>query len=348
MSGMSKVNLVGMDEDALRDLFERLGERPYRAVQVSRWIYRRGCRDIDGMTDLSRSLRERLDRTATIEIPRVESVAESRDGSMKFLYRLGDGLAVEGVLIPEENRDTLCLSTQVGCALGCLFCKTARSGFRRQLTRDEIVGQVLAVQQYCDRPVSNLVLMGMGEPLLNTKEVFAALRIFITESGFQIAKRRITVSTAGIVPEIPKIFVGELKDIGLAVSLNAATDDLRDRLMPVNRRYPLRPLVDLCRFHARRSRRRITFEYVMIAGVNDRPRDGSALVRLLRGFPCKINLIPFNTFPGTEFIKPTRADMEKFQDHLFEKLNITVIVRDSRGGDIGGACGQLANPDSGG
>jgi 23S rRNA (adenine2503-C2)-methyltransferase len=346
VNGTIKENLIGRELAELEELFTTLGEQPYRARQLMLWMYRRKCRDFQEMTDLSLSLRMKLQRVGEIYLPAIERVTESRDGSLKYLFRLRDNYAIEGVLIPDQKRTTLCISTQVGCPLGCIFCRTALAGFHRQLTRSEIVGQVLAVQHSTTHSITNLVFMGMGEPLLNSEEVFSAIRILIAEEGSQFAKRHITISTAGIISEISKVFKDPVKDIGLAVSLNAATDELRSRLMPLNDKYPLVDLMNECKLHARKTRRRITFEYVLIKGINDRVDDRKALVKLLRGFPCKVNLIPFNSFPGTHFKRPDRERIEEFQDYLFNKLNVTVMVRDSRGSDIAGACGQLANIDA--
>jgi 23S rRNA (adenine2503-C2)-methyltransferase len=338
-----RINIIGRERAELERLFVLFGSKPYHAGQVMRWIYHRGCTDFRDMTDLSKSLRAFLEKKAEIAIPAVERMASSRDDSVKLLYRLKDGLAVEGVLIPEETRHTLCISTQVGCPGGCVFCHTARMGYLRQLTRDEIVGQVLAARTCTDRAVTNLVFMGMGEPLLNRDAVFDSIRVLVADEGLRFSKRHITVSTAGITPAISDLAEGVFRGIGLAVSLNAPTDALRSRLMPLNRKYPLRDLVEACSRHARKIRRRITFEYVLIAGVNDRSRDRNALVKLLHGIPCKINLIPFNPFPGTQFETPLREKIDEFQEYLFRSLRRTIIVRESRGIDIGGACGQLAS-----
>ncbi|GIX21232.1 MAG: dual-specificity RNA methyltransferase RlmN [Gammaproteobacteria bacterium] len=346
-----RVNLLGLDEAALRRWLEADGERPFRARQLLGWIHRRGVDDFACMTDLSKALRARLAETACVAAPRVLGTAVSADGTRKWLLGLDDpaggpGNVVEMVFIPEPNRGTLCVSSQVGCSLDCAFCATARQGFNRNLTSAEIVGQLWLARRLLAEAglepgaITNVVLMGMGEPLLNLREVLPALNLMVSDHAYGLSKRRVTVSTAGVVPMIDRL--REHSEVSLAVSLHAPDDALRDELVPINRRFPLAELMAACRrYVAGRARRRVTFEYVMLDGVNDRPEHARALGRLLRGLPCKLNLIPFNPFPGSGYRCSSAHAIERFAETLRARGHV-VTVRKTRGQDIDAACGQLA------
>ncbi|WP_211332009.1 23S rRNA (adenine(2503)-C(2))-methyltransferase RlmN [Inmirania thermothiophila] len=348
-AGGGRTNLLGLDRGGLAAYFAQRGEPAFRAVQLARWVYRRGVTDFAAMTDLSKGLRARLAEEAELTLPEVLAERVSADGTRKWLLRLADGNAVETVFIPEPDRGTLCVSSQVGCVLNCSFCMTARQGFSRNLTAAEIVAQVWLAQQRLGgfaiaersrRPITNVVLMGMGEPLLNLEAVIPALRLLVDDHGFGLSRRRVTVSTAGVVPGIRRL--REAAPVSLAVSLHATTDALRDRLVPLNRKYPIRELLAACaEYVADDPRRRVTFEYVLLAGVNDAVADAEALVRLLRGIPAKVNLIPFNPFPGAPYRRPAQAAVDRFRDVLLA-AGMTAITRRPRGDDIEAACGQLA------
>jgi len=343
-------NLLSLDRDGLREFFADLDERPYRALQLMRWMFHRGVRDFGAMTDLSRSLRARLQERAEIRPPEVVGEQVSSDATRKWLLRVDSGNCVETVYIPEESRGTLCVSSQVGCALACGFCSTAQQGFARNLDAAEIVGQLWLASgllgdperrgRPASRAITNVVLMGMGEPLLNFDNVVTAMRVMLDDNGFGLARRRVTLSTAGVVPAIRR-----LKDacpVSLAVSLHASDDALRDELVPINRTYPLAELIDACReYLADAPKQAITFEYVMLDGVNDAPAQARDLARLLGGLPAKVNLIPFNPFPRTRYRRSPPAAIDDFRRRLLEKGLVTVTRR-TRGDDIDAACGQLA------
>lgn len=340
-----KTNLIGLDQAGLEGFFANLGEKPYRARQLLQWIHQRGVTDFEQMTDLSRALRERLSVVAEIVPPRVIREQCSADGTVKWLLSEAGGSAVEAVFIPEETRGTLCISSQVGCMLNCTFCSTATQGFKRNLSSAEIIGQVwhavntLADGRFGDRRVTNIVFMGMGEPLLNLDAVVPALSLLRNDLAYGLASRRVTISTAGVVPGIDQLAHGE--EFALAVSLHAPDDELRARLVPLNRKYPLEELMAACqRFVRVHHRRSITFEYTMINGVNDGRAQARGLVRLLNGLPCKINLIPFNPFPGTPFQPSTDEAIYEFQK-VTRAAGIITTVRKTRGDDIDAACGQL-------
>ncbi|MGY6587227.1 MAG: 23S rRNA (adenine(2503)-C(2))-methyltransferase RlmN [Wenzhouxiangella sp.] len=340
-----KTNLIGLDQAGLEGFFANLGEKPYRARQLLQWIHQRGVTDFEQMTDLSRALRERLSSVAEIIPPRVIREQCSSDGTVKWLLSEAGGSAVETVFIPEETRGTLCISSQVGCMLNCTFCSTATQGFKRNLSSAEIIGQVwhavntLADGRFGDRSVTNIVFMGMGEPLLNLDAVVPALSLLRNDLAYGLASRRVTISTAGVVPGIDQLAHGE--EFALAVSLHAPTDELRERLVPLNRKYPLADLLAACqRFVRVHHRRSITFEYTMIHGVNDGRAQARGLVKLLNGLPCKINLIPFNPFPGTPFQPSTDEAIYEFQK-VTRAAGIITTVRKTRGDDIDAACGQL-------
>ena len=322
------------------------GQPAFRGRQLLKWLYKGVC-DFQEMTDVSRSFREELARRAVIGQLRVEQELEAADGCRKFLFALGDGSLVESVLIPEEGHYTLCLSTQVGCAQGCRFCLTARRGLVRQLTAGEIVGQVLVVQRLLNQKLpealspllTNLVFMGMGEPLANFPQLIKALTMITAPWGLNFSSRRITVSTVGLAPLIP--LLGREARVNLTVSLNAPDDRTRDRLMPVNRRYPLATLLAACRSFPLPRHRRITFAYVLLKDLNDAPNQARQLARLLKGFRAKINLIPFNPHPKLPFSPPSGERLLEFQE-ILRASNYTVLIRESRGLEIGAACGHLA------
>ena len=332
-----KIDLKSMTRQQLEEFLARLGKEKYRTKQLLRWIYQRHVYDFEEMTDLAKDFRKQLAESAYISRCRPEVVQDSQDGTRKYLFRLADGETVEAVRIPmEEGRATLCLSTQVGCAMGCRFCMTGTFGLVRNLEAAEIVNQVCAVQE--DGPVSNIVLMGMGEPLHNIDNVVQALEILYLDDGLGYGTRRVTLSTCGLVPEIRQL--GRRIKVNLAVSLNATTDELRDQLMPVNRRYPLAELLAACRDFAIETRQRVTFEYILINGVNDSLADAKRLVSLLHGVRCKVNLIAFNPHAGSEFTAPDEAAVKEFQSYLLQR-NIVATLRASKGQDIAAACGQL-------
>ncbi len=340
-----KINLLGLDRAGLERFFADLGEKPFRARQILQWVHQREVTDFALMTDLSRGLRERLAELAEISPPGVLREQCSNDGTVKWLLTEAGGSAVETVFIPEPGRGTLCISSQVGCMLNCTFCSTATQGFKRNLTAAEIIGQVwfaasaLASGRFGDHRITNVVFMGMGEPLLNLDAVAPAVSLLRDDLAYGLASRRVTVSTAGVVPGIAPLAEGP--EFALAVSLHAPDDELRSRLVPLNRKYPLEMLMDACQTYVRgHHRRSITFEYTVIDGVNDDPKLARGLVRLLNGLPCKINLIPFNPFPGTPFRPASAERIEAFQN-VTRKAGIVTTVRKTRGEDIDAACGQL-------
>jgi len=338
---MDRVDLKGMLPEELESFVSSFGKEKYRSKQLIAWIYRKGVNDFEAMTDLSKSFREELRRSARVSSLEVERVASSPDmDTSKFLFRLEDGLKVEGVLIYDDNRSTACLSSQVGCPLGCRFCATGAMGLLRNLRAAEIVDQLLQIRKVArDNRVTNVVFMGMGEPLLNYGELIRAIRLMQLEGGISLGSRKITVSTAGIVPGIERLSQEGL-GIGLAVSLNATTDGVRDMIMPINRKYPLRELLKAIHRFCKTSRRRVTFEYVLIKGLNDSDADARRLADIALSFPAKVNLIPLNPVPGSKFRRPSPERVLRFQEILWAK-NLTAIVRESKGDDIAAACGQL-------
>ena len=338
-------DIKDLSKDELAAWLARHDIKPYRAKQIQKWVYVRQADSFQEMTDLSKDLRAFLAEHFIIERLNVLKVQTSRDGSKKYLFGLRDGNRVESVLIPERNHYTLCVSSQVGCAQGCEFCCTARGGFIRNLTAGEIVGQVRdLIREIGGGPedamrLTNIVFMGMGEPLANYENLLKALKIIVEDDcGFRFASRRVTVSTSGLVPKIERL--GSDSPASLAVSLNAADNETRSRLMPINRKYPLEQLVEACRSYPLKSKRRITFEYILIKGVNDSPADAVRLADLLKPVRAKINLIPFNEFSGCEFKRPEESAVIRFQEILMER-HYTTIVRHSKGADISAACGQL-------
>lgn len=346
------INLLDFDADGLTDWFARLGEKPFRARQVLRWMHRCGVDNFGQMTDVAKSLRAQLAAVAEIRGPVPVRASTAADGTRKWLLDVGGNNAVETVFIPEPNRGTLCISTQVGCALECSFCSTGKQGFNRNLTTAEIIGQLWhanrmlgAVKQPGvgdggERVVSNVVLMGMGEPLANYDNVVAALKLMLDDNAYGLSRRRVTVSTAGMAPAMDRL--RQEAPVALAVSLHAPTDALRDELVPLNRKYPLRELLAACRRYLENAPRDfITFEYVLLAGVNDRDADARALLALTRETPCKFNLIPFNPFPGSSYRSPAAERVRRFQEILVQG-DVVATVRKTRGDEIDAACGQLA------
>lgn len=343
-----KVNLLGMPQGELESLFAGLGEKPFHARQLMRWLYQRGVSEFDEMSDLSKSLRQKLNDTAYIGLPIVLSQHDSADGTIKWLFESGSGQAVEAVFIPEDGRGTLCISSQVGCALDCAFCATGAQGFNRNLTAAEIIGQVWHANQTlprranedADYAVTNVVFMGMGEPLANYRNVVPALDLLISDLAFGLSRRRVTVSTSGLVPNMDRL--GDDCNVSLAVSLHAPNNELRNNLVPINKMHPIDDLLEACwRYAKKRANRFITFEYVMLDGVNDSIEHAEQLCKLLDGKPAKINLIPFNPFAGNEFSRSPAETIRRFQNHL-RTAGIVATTRKTRGDDIDAACGQLA------
>jgi 23S rRNA (adenine2503-C2)-methyltransferase len=341
-SSDDKPNIYELDQNQLNDWCDSLGIQPYRAGQIMRWIYSRGADGFDQMTDISKNIRNLLAERFVILPLEKKRIENARDGSRKYLFGLADGNSVETVLIPEKNHYTLCISTQVGCAMGCRFCMTAKSGLIRNLTKGEIIGQVLGVLKDItgNKRLTNIVLMGMGEPLANYGPVVSAINL-ITDSdiGLGFSHRRVTLSTSGVISK----FTDLARDtrVKLAVSLNAADNPTRNLLMPINKTYPLEQLIDACAQYPLAPREKITFEYILIKDVNDSPSDALKLSKILHPVKAKINLIPFNPHPGSEFAPPEESVILKFQDVLCQK-NYTAIIRRSKGSDISAACGQLS------
>jgi 23S rRNA (adenine2503-C2)-methyltransferase len=353
-----RTNLLGLPRPGLESFVAQLGSKPFRARQLMNWVYKRGVGSFDEMTDLAKEFRARLAAEAEVRTPEILSVQRSADGTTKWLLRADASQAFEMVFIPEPERGTLCISSQVGCALDCSFCSTAQQGFNRNLSTAEIVGQVwLAARElereerthgaqgggapYGDeRHVTNVVLMGMGEPLANFRNVVPALQILLDDFGFDLSRRRVTLSTSGLVPQIYRL--AEETNVALAVSLHAPDDELRNQLVPINRKHPIAELLEACwHYLDEQNGRSVTFEYVMLEGVNDSPAQARALARLLKGHPAKVNLIPFNPFPGTLYRRSGAAAIQRFRDELLQR-GVLATVRRTRGDDIDAACGQLA------
>ncbi len=345
-------NLLDFDLEGLAAFCEQLGEKRFRAVQLFRWIHQKGASDFAQMTDLARSLRDKLPAVCTITDLPVLSRQDSADGTIKWLFDVGDGNAVETVFIPEEDRGTLCISSQAGCAVGCRFCSTGHQGFSRNLTTGEILAQLWHAEHFLrrhlqrgERVITNVVMMGMGEPLQNYNALVPALRAMLDDHGYGLSRRRVTVSTSGVVPMIDRL--AQDCPVALAVSLHAPNDPLRDDLVPLNRKYPIAELLDAClRYLPAAPRDFITFEYCMLDGVNDQPEHARELLALLkqhgeRGVPCKINLIPFNPFPDSGLTCSPRAVVQRF-GQLLNEGGVVTTVRKTRGDDIDAACGQLA------
>ncbi len=348
-ANVEKVNLLGMSEHKLTAFFESLGEKRFRVKQVMQWMHQRGVIDFDAMSDLSKALRAKLSNVAEIRFPELVSEQTSTDGTRKWLVRVTGGSCIETVFIPEGNRGTLCVSSQIGCSLDCSFCATGKQGFNRDLSAAEIIGQLWVAAKSMDsldptkdRVISNVVLMGMGEPLLNFDNVVDAMNLMMHDCAYGLSKRRVTLSTAGVVPALDKL--GDVTDVSLAISLHAPNDELRNQLVPLNRKYPIAELLRSAQGYLAKlpdKRRKITLEYTLIREVNDRPEHAHELAELLIDTPCKINLIPFNPFDQSDYQRVSNNALYRFRDILIE-AGYTVTLRTTRGDDIDAACGQLA------
>ncbi|WP_159566904.1 bifunctional tRNA (adenosine(37)-C2)-methyltransferase TrmG/ribosomal RNA large subunit methyltransferase RlmN [Budvicia diplopodorum] len=343
-----KINLLDLNRQAMREFFASLGEKPFRADQVMKWMYHFGYDDFEQMTDINKVLRAKLQQIAEIRAPEVVTEQRSSDGTIKWAIAVGDQ-QVETVYIPEEDRATLCVSSQVGCALECTFCSTAQQGFNRNLRVSEIIGQVWRAAKIIgpsrlagQRPITNVVMMGMGEPLLNLSNVVPAMEIMLDDFGFGLSKRRVTLSTSGVVPALDKL--GDLIDVALAISLHAPNDRIRDDIVPINRKYNIETFLSSVRRYLSKSNAnqgRVTVEYVMLDHINDGTEHAHELAECLKDTPCKINLIPWNPFPGAPYGRSSNSRVDRFSKVLME-YGFTVIVRKTRGDDIDAACGQLA------
>ena len=340
------VNLLDFDAERLTGFFAEIGEKPFRARQVMRWIHQYGQSEFEKMSDLSKSLRAKLESGAMVQAPSVMSDSTAADGTRKWLLSVGGANGIETVFIPETSRGTLCVSSQVGCALECAFCSTGRQGFNRNLSVAEIVGQLwwanraLGASPKGERVISNVVMMGMGEPLANFDNVVSAMKIMLDDYGYGLSRRRVTLSTSGMVPAMDRL--AEQLPVALAVSLHAPDDKLRDRLVPINKKYPLKELMAACKRYIKVAPRDfVTFEYVMLDGVNDSVEQAKQLVELVKGVSCKFNLIPFNPFPDSGFERSSPERISAFRDVLMQ-AGLVTTTRKTRGDDIDGACGQLA------
>ena len=340
-SHLNRPTLVGMDLKELQTLATDAGFPAFRGKQLHHWLYKKSAISFDEMKNLPAGFREWLGENCDLGHDSIASIRKSSDGSKKILYELADGKIVESVLMPERDWFTMCISSQVGCAVGCTFCMTGFGGFQRQMNRAEILSQVLLARKLVHGEYPrNLVFMGMGEPMLNLDEVIPALNVLTEPDGIGMSPRRITVSTAGLLPGIERLGEADL-GVNIAISLNAADDHTRNQIMPINKRYPIASLLDACQRFPLQARRRITFEYVLLKDVNDSAEDAWRLSKILRGLPCKINLIPWNPDPHLPFQRPDEADVRRFQDTLLSEGH-AVSVRYSKGLDVGAACGQLA------
>ena len=345
-SPVKKTNLLDLDREAMVDWFVQMGERSFRASQVMKWIHQRGVTDFDQMTDLNKTLRAALANIAEIGLPEIVSEQRSSDGTYKWLLRLEGGNCIETVYIPETERGTLCISSQVGCALECSFCSTGYQGFNRNLSVAEIVGQIWLAHRVIGfrgdgrSKITNIVLMGMGEPLLNFDKVVKSINVMLDDDAYGLSKRRVTLSTAGVIPALERL--REVADVSLAVSLHAADDALRNVLVPLNKKYPIKALLDACEAYVAGSpRKKVTYEYVMLEGVNDSVKQAKQLAGLLQGRQAKVNLIPFNPFPEADYKRSSQSSIDRFRDILVA-AGLVTITRKTRGDDIDGACGQLA------
>ncbi|HHH0429405.1 TPA: bifunctional tRNA (adenosine(37)-C2)-methyltransferase TrmG/ribosomal RNA large subunit methyltransferase RlmN [Yersinia enterocolitica] len=344
----SKINLLDLNRQQMREFFAEMGEKPFRADQVMKWMYHYCYDDFEQMTDINKGLRAKLQRVAEIRAPEVAQEQRSTDGTIKWAIKVGDQ-QVETVYIPEGERATLCVSSQVGCALECKFCSTAQQGFNRNLRVSEIIGQVWraakiigSLKSTGTRPITNVVMMGMGEPLLNLNNVVPAMDIMMDDFGFGLSKRRVTLSTSGVVPALDKL--GDMIDVALAISLHASTDDIRDEIVPINRKYNIETFLAAVRRYLAKSNAnggRVTVEYVMLDHINDSTEQAHQLAECLKDTPCKINLIPWNPFPGAPYGRSSNSRVDRFSKVLME-YGFTTIVRKTRGDDIDAACGQLA------
>jgi 23S rRNA (adenine2503-C2)-methyltransferase len=344
----SKVNLLNLDHQSMREYFASIGEKPFRADQMMKWIYHFGYSDLDLMTNLNKKLREKLRRETEIKAPEISEKQVSEDGTIKYALRLEGGQEVETVWIPENDRATLCVSSQVGCALECTFCATAQQGFNRNLSMSEIIGQVWRVANDIGatriagkRPITNIVMMGMGEPLLNMKHLIPALDTMLNDLGYGLSKRRVTVSTSGVVPALDML--KEKIDFALAISIHAPNNKLRDELVPINKKYPLEEFIKAASRYidGSKANKQATIEYVMLDHVNDSTEQAHELAIALKDLPSKINLIPFNPYPGSIYKRSSNSRIDRF-DKVLQSYGLTVITRRTRGGDIDAACGQLA------
>lgn len=347
MIAIKKINLLGLPRDKLVGFFADLDEKSFRAAQVVKWVHNQGVTDFHAMTNLSRDLRLRLQDRCEIKLPRMSTEQCSTDGTRKWILRLQDGNAIETVYIPELGRGTLCVSSQVGCALDCTFCATARQGFNRNLSSSEIIAQLWYAQQVLEndrsgvsRRISNVVFMGMGEPLLNFENTVDAISLMMDDNAYGLGKRKVTLSTSGVIPAMDRLKTRI--DVSLAVSLHAPTDKLRNRLVPLNRKYPIKDLLEACKrfVHGKNRKHTVTFEYVMLRDVNDSLTQAKELARLLRDLPAKVNLIPFNPFSETRYCRSESSVIDRFAAVL-QSEGITTITRRTRGDDIDAACGQL-------
>lgn len=341
----TKTNLLNLNRADMEVFFSEIGEKAFRATQVLKWLHQYGVDNFDAMTNLSKALRDKLKEVAEIRAPEVVIDQAAADGTHKWLLRLDSGNSVETVFIPGKNRGTLCVSSQVGCALECSFCSTGQQGFNRNLSVAEIIGQVWVANKAMgrdpkgERIISNVVFMGMGEPLLNFDNVVKSVDLMMDDLAYGLSKRRVTVSTSGVVPALGRL--KEVSDVALALSLHAPTDELRNQLVPLNKKYPIREVLDACKHYiSGDTRRKVTIEYVMLDGVNDSPEQARALVKVLQGVPSKVNLIPFNPFPNTQYRRSTDAAIERFGD-ILHKGGLITVTRRTRGDDIDAACGQL-------
>jgi 23S rRNA (adenine2503-C2)-methyltransferase len=336
-----KIDLKNLNPSELRQFLGTFGKERYRSIQILRWLYQKGIQSFDEMTNLSKRFRQELSQISFISTLHPLRLEQARDGTKKFLFQLEDGERIESVLIPDKARLTLCVSTQVGCAFGCRFCLTGKIGWKRDLMVSEILNQILAVRKMLPEKTSitNIVLMGMGEPLANHENTLKAIALMTNPDAFKFSSRRVTLSTVGLLPELEQL-ARETISIRLAISLNASDEETRSYLMPVNRRYPLKKILELCKNFPLRPRARITFEYVMVEGINDSSQDAKRLLRILRGIPSKVNLIPLNEAPEIPFRRPPEERIRTFQEILM-KGGLTAIIRASKGAEISAACGQL-------
>jgi len=341
---LEKQNLLGLPQDKLKKFFSGLSEKPFRTKQIMQWIYHQGATSFGDMHNLSKDLRQKLQAIATIDLPEVITLNHSRDGVIKWIIELGEENHIETVYIPERERGTLCISSQVGCALACTFCSTGVQGFNRNLKSHEIIAQVLIAQNYLkkkDKRISNVVFMGMGEPLLNESAVYDACDLLLDDWAFGLSRRKVTVSSSGIVPALYRM--ADTIPVSLAISLHAPSDELRDVLVPINKKYPIKELMKACQYYLNSGtqERHIFFEYVMLDGVNDLPEHAKSLARLLKGISAKVNLIPFNPFPKTQYQTSKEVTINEFQNILY-RSGIRTTTRRTRGDDVDAACGQLA------
>ena len=343
----SKINLMALNKRELEDYFISIEEKPFRATQIIKWVHQRGISDISAMTDLSKDLREKLKKNCEIRIPEVVYEKLSKDGTKKWVIKVGEKDLIEMVLIPEKNRATLCVSSKVGCAVDCSFCATGKQGFSRNLDLDEIIGQVWVAansfglpREPNSRHITNVVMMGMGEPLLNFEPVVNAMNLMTDDNAYGLSKRKVTLSTSGIVPKIDDL--GKVTDIALTISLHAPNDELRNELVPINKKYPIQELLDSVKRYVNScdDKRVTTIEYILIDGINDELFHAEELAELLKQLPSKINLIPFNSFEGSDYLKPSGNRVKRFQKYLQDEGYVTTI-RSTRGEDIMAACGQL-------